>query len=152
MLSLMDKILFLKRTTAFSGMSHEQLQIMSSITTEEEYAPGEIIFYENEPGDAMYIIISGEIQIIEGIDSNRVILATMEKGDLLGELAVLDDEFRSASAKAVDDVLLLSIKKEEFRELIREYPDLSFEIFKVLNQRIRNVNEKLQEIKNKLEN
>lgn len=148
MLSTMEKILFLKRVGIFEGMTSEQLRIISSICTEEDFLENEIIFEEGDIGDKMYIIISGVIQIyLEKKDGEEIHLATLDsKGEVTGEFSTLTEEPRNASGRAATDLRVLTIEKEEFRQLIREYPELAFEIFEVLIKKINKTNEQLNAI------
>ena len=143
MLSTMEKILFLKRQEMFEGMTSEQLRIISSICTEEDYLEGEIIFEEGDIGDRMYIVVSGVIEIYKETDTGEKIhLANVDK--IAGEFSTLTDQTRTASGKAATDLKVLTIEKEEFRQLIREYPELAFEIFKVLIKKITDTNAQIQ--------
>lgn len=143
MLSTMEKILFLKRVEIFEGMTSEQLRIISSICTEEEFFENEIIFEQGDIGDKMYIIISGEIEIFLEEDNEKITLANLDKG-VTGEFSTLTDRTRNASGRAASDLKVLTIEKEEFRQLIREYPELAFEIFKVLIRKIDKTNAQIR--------
>ncbi|OQY30181.1 MAG: hypothetical protein B6244_01045 [Candidatus Cloacimonetes bacterium 4572_55] len=147
MLSIMEKILFLKTASVFDGMNSEQLKLISGITTEEDLNPREDLFRQGELGDKMYIIISGEIEILAQSSKREHRIAVLGKSQPVGEFAVLDDEARSAGARAVQNVKVLSVEKEELKELIREFPELAFEFFKVLIRKNRETNRQLLELK-----
>lgn len=150
MLSIMEKILFLKTASVFQGMNSEQLKLISGITTEEDINRGEELFRQGDLGDKMYIIISGNIEVLEQSGETEQRIAVKVKTELLGEFAVLDDETRSLGARAIDHVKVLSVEKEELKELIREYPELAFEIFKVLIKTNRETNIQLRELSNEV--
>ncbi len=151
MLSVMEKILFLKTAPIFEGMNSEQLKLISGITTEEDLNPHEDLFRQGDLGDKMYIIISGEIEILEQSSGKEHRLATVGRSTPVGEFAVLDDEARSAGARALMSTKVLSIEKEELKELIREFPELAFEFFKVLIAKNRETNTKLRKRQIELE-
>ena len=158
MLSIMEKILFLKTAPVFEGMNSEQLKLISGITEEEVIESGEELFHQGDLGDKMYIVISGNIEVVDQSGENEQRIAVKGKTELLGEFAVLDDETRSLGARAIDNVRVLTVEKEELKELIREYPELAFEIFKELirtnritNKKLREVNDDLRKLKSKAE-
>ncbi len=137
MLSTMEKILFLNKVPIFEGMTSEQLRIISQICAEEEFLDGENIAEQGDWGDRMYIIIEGSVDILkEGEDGTETHVATTGRNEIVGEMATITETTRTATIRANKDVKTLSIPKEPFRELIREYPDLSFEIFRVLTKRL----------------
>ena len=81
------------------------------------FAANTTIFEEGEKGDAAYIVLSGKVEIRKGIQSsNPQQLAILEKGEMLGEMALCDDRPRMASAIALTDVTVIGMSKEEFRE------------------------------------
>jgi CRP/FNR family transcriptional regulator len=153
MLSTMEKILFLKRAPTFESMSSEQLRIISDISIEENFEKGEIIFKQGDLGDKMYVIVEGNIAIVqEGEkEKKRTVLVTLGEKNVVGEMSILDDETRSATGEAVSDCKLLAIGKEELKEMIREYPELAFEIFKVLSRRIRESNKQIRNLQQKVD-
>ena len=142
----MEKILFLMQVSAFQGMSSDQLRVISNICTEEGYKESEVLFHQGDVGDKMYIIISGKVEVINEAEGKNIVLAVLEKGTVLGEMATLGDTTRSAGIKALTPVQLLAIDKDKFHELIIEYPELSFEIFKVLSRKIRKTNTAIHEL------
>jgi|GEM_PF-691909 len=148
MLTTIEKIVFLQKAPIFEQMSSRQLKVLSEVTEEETFAPGETIFEEGSIGDRMYIIISGRVEILKTVESGGSAtsesLAVLEKREIFGEMAILDDEPRSAGAVVGDQTRLLSIRKDNVRELIHDYPDIAFGIFKVLSSRIREANRQIE--------
>jgi len=131
----MEKILFLNKVPLFEGMTSEQLRIISQICVEEEFLQGETIIEQGDLGDKMYIIVDGDVDIFkENEEGKQVYITTVKGGEggIFGEMATITDHTRNATVKANTDVRTLAIPKDEFREIIREYPELSFEIFRVL--------------------
>jgi CRP-like cAMP-binding protein len=105
---------------------------------EDEIEKDEIIFNENDPGDCMYIILSGQVQIHKG----KTELATLHEKEVFGELSLLDAETRSASATAKTDCVLYKIDQEPFYELIDTRPEVARGFIKILCTRLRQLNEK----------
>lgn len=145
MLSTVEKILFLQRVPMFEGLSSRHLRVIADIAEEEQFPRGQVIFEEGQPGDKMYIIVDGQVQVEKAVEGAKPVpLATLEKRDLLGDMAILDDQPRSASARTAADSRLLAVNSVSLHELIREFPDISFGLLKFCAQRIRESNKRLQ--------
>jgi CRP/FNR family transcriptional regulator, cyclic AMP receptor protein len=140
MLISMEKILFLKSVPIFTGMTGEELRSLAEIVEEKEFKSGDTIFRENEPGEEMYVIVQGRIQVFHEEKGSETTIADLGERECLGEMAILDDMPRSASARAEEDTLTLMIHRDEFCELIREEPEVAFGVFRVFTRRIRQAN------------
>src|SRR4030095_13089775 len=103
----------------------------------EKIKHGDLIFKEGEPGDCMYIIFSGEIEIHKG----KAILAILQAKEVFGELSLLDAETRSATATAKTNCILFKIDQEPFYELIDTRPEVARGFIKILCKRLRPLNE-----------
>jgi HEAT repeat protein len=134
----MERLLALKRVDLFAQMSLEQLEAIAAITQEAEYLPGEVIVREGDPGDRLFLLLEGEVRVVKGHGSARELaLPNIRAVGYFGEMAVLDDEPRSATILAASPTHLLSLDGESLRELIRAHPEISFSIFPVLTRRLR---------------
>ena len=107
--------------------------------TEESqaFAAGQAIFREGEPGDVLYIVAEGEVEIFMG--GKR--LETLEAGDILGEMALIEDRPRSASAFARTDCLLTLITRPHFLTLVQRTPLFAIQVMRVLAKRLRHTNQ-----------
>lgn len=100
------------------------------------FAIGETIIREGEVGDSAWLIFSGRVRVFrDGPDGKPITLASLARGELLGEHAMLKDEPRSASARAADDSVLLRIRRETFTRLLQSQPDLRPFLEKLIEQR-----------------
>ncbi len=95
-----------------------------------------MIFSENEPGNELYIIQKGRVKITKIVDDNEVLLAMLKAGDIFGEMALLENKPRSASAIAYDDVTLLAVNKENFQMMVKNQPQLITRLTQLLADRI----------------
>jgi CRP-like cAMP-binding protein len=112
--------------------------------TIRKYTTDQMIFCENEPGNDLFIVQKGRIKISKIIQSNDVILNIMKPGDIFGEMALLDNKPRSASAIAMDDdVELLAINKQNFETMTQKQPQLMTRIITILSERIWNAYKKV---------
>ncbi len=134
----MERLLALKQVPLFSHLSLEQLEAVLRIAKEQEYTAGEVIFREGDPGGVLYLLIEGNVEIYKdhGTPSQRL-LNTLPEGSYFGEMAILDDEPRSATALTSRPCLLLCLDGTSLKELIQQMPQISFEIFRVLTARVR---------------
>jgi CRP-like cAMP-binding protein len=137
-LLLLEKVLLLKSLSIFKDTPETILAELAPLMIEEEVEQDTVIFEENEPGDCMYIILSGQIQIHKG----KSTLAILKEKEVFGELSLLDAETRSATATAKTDCILFKIDQEPFYELIDTRPEVARGFIKILSNRLRQINEK----------
>ena len=144
-LSNIERIIFLKQVNLFQSMTIEQLKALASICEDEHVTQGTLIFKEDDPGGVVYVVIKGRISIERAGDrkGSVVRLTTLEARDSFGEMNLFENSPRSASAVAIEDSLLLKLRAEPFVDLIRQHPDLSLELIKVLSGRIREANDQI---------
>jgi len=100
------------------------------------YKEGEVIFCEGEPGSTLHIVQSGSIRISKLVDNKDTQLYVMKKGDIFGEMAILEKKFRSASAIAIENTSLLNINKSNFEIMVGQNPQLISKIIMLLSERI----------------
>lgn len=137
MLLTVEKVLILKSAPLFGGLDSEELAALAEIALEKEFQAGEIIFEEKQVAHHLYVVARGKVEVFRRIDSTEHSIAFLEMEEAFGEMAILDDEPRSASVRATEPTLVLKIDRESFRELITERPQISFAIFKMLTSRLR---------------
>ncbi|MDR2734183.1 MAG: Crp/Fnr family transcriptional regulator [Spirochaetota bacterium] len=100
------------------------------------YQPEDVIFLEYEPGDSFYLIQSGRVKILKVVKDAEKLLDILGPGDIFGEMAILEDAPRSASAVAVDDVKLLLFRKENFDVILQSNPAMALKLLKIFAKRI----------------
>lgn len=145
---LMEHLLMLQSVPLFATMTLEQLEAIHLCLSEQHYTLGEHVFAEGDVGDEMYIVAQGEIEIVIKPDSTEPLhLATVAPGSYFGEMAILDNEPRSATARVSKDTRLLVLKGEQLKELVYVMPDIAFTIFKVLSQRLRKSDRRLDSLR-----
>lgn len=141
MLDLFERILLLKRSVVFSEVDTEDLSVVAKALVDEAYFKGERVFEKGEQGDHMYVIESGKVGI--SIDDNagsQRFITVLSPGECFGEMNLLDEQERSATAHVLEDARLLSLEKAQLRGLIQRYPELSLGMLKGLSLRLRNAN------------
>ncbi len=100
------------------------------------YRDNEMIFCEHEPGKELFILQQGKVKISKIVNQNEVMLAVLQAGDIFGEMAILDNKPRSASAIASGDVELLAINKANFEGMVKAQPQLATRLITLLSERI----------------
>jgi CRP/FNR family cyclic AMP-dependent transcriptional regulator len=147
MSSEIDKIQFLRQVALFRSLSDKALLDLSAITIEQTIPAKTTVFKEGDKGDALYIVKSGKVNILKrnsaGIDS---VLVTLSKGAVIGDMAIIDEQPRSASVATVQESTFLIITKDDFRSLLGDVPEISFQILKLTTERLRATNVHLKEL------
>ncbi|MFH0976835.1 MAG: Crp/Fnr family transcriptional regulator [Spirochaetota bacterium] len=101
-----------------------------------EYSPNEIIFCEFEPGNEFYFIQSGQVKIVKIINNNEKTLDILESGEIFGEMAILEEEPRSASVIAVGNVKLFRFHRDNFETILNGNPQLAYKLLMIFAKRI----------------
>jgi len=133
MLTTIEKVLFLKGVSIFKEIPGEVLSQIAQIAEEVQIEKGSRIFEEGEPGDSLYLIVRGGVRVHKGTRE----VAVLREGECFGEMAILDNEPRSASITALEDVQLLRIWSDDFYEMLADRVEIARGIFKVLSRRLR---------------
>jgi len=145
-LPLTDILLFLKRIPLYSSLHLEQLRTVATHLVERHALPGEVIFREGEFSHELYVIVAGQVEIVQQRANGPLTLVTLAVGDFFGDIALVGDRPRSASAVAVAPTVLLTLSPAHFRQIVLEDPAISFEIFRAISARIRRFDEAMQAV------
>lgn len=138
MLSVMEVILALKSTPLFQSVPGEGLKRLSDFIQEKKVPAGEVVFREEDFGEEMYLVRSGRVSIHQELEEGEpALLEKVEPGGYFGEMAIIDDLPRTATATADVDSSLLVLHKNDFRTAVQDYPDIAFEIFREFTRRLR---------------
>lgn len=111
--------------------------ILDELMTEQHIRQGEVVFHEGDMGDAMYIIWSGRAAVVKGKLESPIVLGYRGPGEIIGEMALLENRARSASVVALEDMRLLSIRRDDFEKLIQSNPSVGLGILGTLSARLR---------------
>lgn len=127
-----------------SGLSEAELDRIAQVAVPRAFPKGARVFHEGDRSDACYVIRSGEIRVTrEHSDGRAIALATLGAGEIVGELAMLDGEVRSASVEALSDVELLAIAALDMRGLLERNPEITAKLVIALTRRVRETNERV---------
>jgi len=141
----------LSQVYLFRELTPGEMERVLTISKEKKVKKNEIIFREGDIGDAFYLIVTGSVRIstmVPGVGEEA--LTILKEGEYFGEMALIDDAPRSASAIANDDTMLLCIGKDEFRKLLERQTDIAYKLLwiftKTLSARLRKTDEQLKSI------
>ena len=128
----------------FETLGREDLDRVAQVAVPRRFPPGQVIFREGDQSDTCYVVADGHARALrEHGDGRTIALARFGPGDIFGELAMFDDERRSATVEALDDLQALAILGADFRRLLREHPDIAVKLVISLGRRLRAANERL---------
>jgi len=134
----------LARVPLLSGLSQAELDRIAQVSVPRSFPKGARVFHEGDESDACYIIRSGEVRVTrEHSDGRAIALATLGAGEIVGELAMLDGEVRSASVEALSDIELLAVAARDMRGLLERNPEITAKLVIALTRRVRETNERV---------
>ena len=139
MYSILEKTIILKSVDLFHNIPGDVLTRIAQIAEELRCEQNHAIFKEGDHGDSMFVIISGKVDVIQNDHS----ITQLERGTCIGEMALLDQEPRSADAITLEESVLLKIDQEGFFQLMASNPEIMKQIVKILTRRVRSMNKKL---------
>ncbi len=137
----------LARTRLFAGLEPSTLERLVGEFRRRRFRHGEVIFHLGDPGDALFLIVSGAVKIsLPTEEGGEAILATLRPGDVFGELALLDGAPRSASAVAMAPTEVLVLSRARFEELLDGVPAIRAALFRTLAAEIRRLTEQVADL------
>jgi hypothetical protein len=139
----MKELIALKRVPLFSTLTLEQLGSIDRLMVTRTYVKDEPIFTKGDVGSEMFVVLEGEIRIHLDHEGREVTLARIGPSMVLGEMAVFDEQPRSASAQASVDTTVRVLRRDKLRAVVHEHPEVLLEFVKNLSQRIRVMDEQL---------
>jgi CRP-like cAMP-binding protein len=137
MLGTLDKINVLRKVDLFRGLSFEDLSTIARIAETVRFDGGKVLFRQGDAGDCLYVIAEGCVTIVLESKTGGEPVTTLRRHGFFGEMALLDELLRSATALVAAPTTMLRIGKNDFHELLREFPSLGFELLRLLSARVR---------------
>lgn len=149
-MSIEDEVSVMRRIPLFAHIMPQKLKLLAFTSERLVFESGQTVFNQGDDGDAAYVIIDGQADVLVASPKGPISVATVERNALVGEVAILCDVPRTASIKAISRLETLRITKAQFLELLTEYPELSIEIMKILAQRLARTSVELSEARSQL--
>jgi CRP/FNR family transcriptional regulator, cyclic AMP receptor protein len=129
---------FLKKVSMFEDLDQRSLEAIANAAVEQRYEPGQEIVRQGDTGVGAFIIRSGKVDIVQDRDGKEQKIATLGPGEVFGEMALLDEFPRSATARAVEPTTALGIQRWHFRGILESHPQIALALLPMLTRRIRN--------------
>jgi CRP/FNR family transcriptional regulator, cyclic AMP receptor protein len=134
----------LGRVPVFETLAPPDLERVAQVAVPRRFAAHQVIFREGDASDTCYVVESGHARAVrEHGDGRSIALAHFGPGDIFGELAMFDDELRSATIEAIEDITAIAILGSDMRRLLREHADITYKLVISLGRRLRETNERL---------
>ena len=144
MATLEESVDLLGNVPVFETLVPEDLRRVADVAVPRSFSPQTVIFREGDESDTCYVVRNGHARAVrENADGRTITLAHFGPGDIFGELAMFDDEKRSATIEALDALDALAILGADMRRLLREHPEIAVKLVIALGRRLRAANERL---------
>jgi len=128
----------LRQVPLFASLPDEELEAFAPLMRERRFPRGSVILMQGDPGDALYVIARGQVKVVlVGEDGREVILSVLGVGSFFGEMALLDNDPRSAHVVAMEEATLLQLRREDFQSRLRSSPDVAIALLRELTHRLR---------------
>lgn len=134
----MQQIEQLKKVPFFGGLSDEDLKLISDLMQVKKYARGSVIFFEGDPGEALFVIRQGRVKISKSTaDGREQILHILKDGDVFAEVVLLDQGPYPATAEAVEDTTVSLLYSTDMERLLYSHPVMAVKLLRLMSKRLR---------------
>jgi CRP/FNR family cyclic AMP-dependent transcriptional regulator len=135
---LTDTADFLATVPLFRSLDATELAHFGQLVREKSYPKGSVILFEDDPGDALFVVRAGRVKVVlVAEDGREVILGILSVGEHFGELSLIDDQPRSAHVIAMEDSSLLVLRRDDFRKRVEANPSVAWSLLAELSRRLR---------------
>jgi CRP/FNR family transcriptional regulator, cyclic AMP receptor protein len=139
-----DVVELLGRVPVFSTLERADVERIAEVAVPRSFEPGQAVFREGDSSDTCYVVREGHARAIRTHGDGRTItLATFGPGDIFGELAMFEDERRSATVEAIERISVIGVLGPDMRRLMGEHPQIAMRLVIALGRRLRETNERL---------
>ena len=146
-MSLEKEVKLLRNISLFSNIEVSKLKLLAFASDWLTYEPQQTLFCQGEIGDAAYVIIEGEVEILVDGDEGPMLISKRGKNDVVGEIAIFCDVPRTATIRASTEVVTLRITKDVFMQIVNSHPGVAVEIIRILADRLVKSTEELGRVK-----
>ena len=150
-MSLREEVETLRQIPLFAKVDPSKIKLLAFTSERVTFQPGELLCKQGEMGDAAYVIINGQADVLIDTPNGPIRVATFKKNDVVGEIAILINVPRTATIKAASELTTLRITKDLFLRMISEFPEMSVEMMRVLAERLVRTTEELQRVQESLQ-
>jgi CRP-like cAMP-binding protein len=126
----------LRNVPFFAGLDRAKLKLLAFTSASLQFAPGEVIVRQGEPGDSAFVVLEGEVEIVRESPGGEILLTVQGRNALVGEMGVLTNAPRAATGRARTPVRMLRISRDVFLKLIAENPPCALHVMRLLSSRL----------------
>ena len=138
----MDTGAVLRTTELFSGLDDDAAEQLAKLLVPRQFRRGQPLFHQGDPGNALFVVVDGTVVVyMTSEDGDRMVLTTLGPTDVLGEIALLDEGTRSASAEAVEPTTALALSRTAFLDVVRDHPGLVDALLRSMGALVRRLSE-----------
>jgi CRP/FNR family transcriptional regulator/CRP/FNR family cyclic AMP-dependent transcriptional regulator len=142
-----ERLDFLRTISLFSEMEHQELVRLAADLHPRSVPAGEAIFFQGDPGEALYLIVAGRVRIyLHAVEGQEVSVVLYGRGDVFGEMSLLDQRPRSATAVSMDDAELLVMGRDAFYRHLRSSSQMALNVMLTLSSRLRDTTESFKSL------
>ena len=149
-MNLNEEVELLKRVPILAKIEPAKLKLLAFTSERVNFAEGQEICHQGDPGDAMFVILGGVADVLINSDKGQIRVAEMTKNDFFGEIAILCDVPRTATVAAATRLLTLRVSKDGFFNLVTQFPQVGVEIMHELASRLHHTTQQLTEVSARL--
>ncbi len=137
----------LAQVEIFNGLCDEELEVLAASSVTRQYPKNTVIINEGDHADSLYLIDQGRVKVYcSDKNGKEFIMNTLEPGDYFGELALLDDDRRSASVRTMEKCTFRIIYKEDFQRVISQHPNIAKVLMRNLTRSVRKLTDKVKSL------
>ena len=147
MSTMVSNLELLKRVPLFALLTVAQAEVVSRVVVKRRFRRGELIVEQGQKSDALYILLTGRVRVMTSDKRGReVILATLQMGDYIGEMSLIDNQAHSATVRAEIQTDVLSLGRAEFLRCLQDNSGMAIAVMKRLVQRLRQADRKIESL------
>lgn len=139
----------LRSVPLFAGIEPSRLKLIAFTSDSVAYRSGDVLCRQGQIGDAAFVLVDGQADVSIATETGDFVVATLGRGDIVGEVSILCDTPRIATVTARGDLAALRVRKEPFLHLIRQFPEIAAQIMRGLAERLTHTNEELARARNR---
>ena len=144
-MTLEEDVELLRNIPLFAKIEPSKLKLLAFTSERLTFSPGDSLFKQGDDGDALYVIMEGEADVLIDTPGGQITVATMGKNDFVGDIAVLCDVPRTATVTATSKLTTMRVTKDLFFQLVSQFPQIAIEIMRELARRLNVTTRKLQD-------
>ena len=142
-MSINEEVELLRQIPLFAKIEPSKLKLLAFTSERLKFRADDELFRQGDVGDSAYIVIGGQADVIRSTERGEVVVSTVKRNDIVGEVAILCDVPRTATVRAKEELEVLKISKDLFFRMISEFPQMSVEIMRELASRLDRTTDQL---------